>query len=67
MKKTYMIPGIDVVEVRVDTALAAVSNDTLDPDKDVQGVTPSDEEWNDEFGSRRNRDRWDDEEEDSGY
>ena len=64
MKKTYMIPGIDVVEVRVDTVLGAAS--VLDPSKDNQDITPTDDEYNDEFGSRRNLDRWD-EEEDSEY
>ena len=57
-----MKPGTDVTEVLTDTVLAGAS--TLDHNSDTPSVTPTDEEYNDEFGSKRhNRDRWDDEDE----
>ena len=57
MKKIYMMPSIDVTTVNMETLMAAGS--ILDPDSDNQSVTPSDEEYNDEFGSNRNSDVWD--------
>ena len=60
MKKIYMMPSIDITEVLTDTVLTGGSS--LDPTKDDQSVTPSEEEYNDEFGGNRNRDQWDDEE-----
>lgn len=60
MKKIYMMPSIDITEVLIDTVLTGESS--LDPAKDDQSVTPSDEEYNDEFGGNRHRDQWDDEE-----
>lgn len=60
MKKKYMMPSIDITEVLIDTVLTGGSS--LDPAKDDQSVTPSEEEFNDEFGGNRNRDQWDDEE-----
>ena len=56
MKKIYMMPSIDVTEVMVDTLMAAGS--ILNPDDDNQTVTPSDEEYDGEFGSNRTRDPW---------
>ncbi len=55
-----MMPSIDITEVLTDTVLTGGSS--LDPTKDDQSVTPSEEEYNDEFGGNRNRDQWDDEE-----
>lgn len=55
-----MMPSIDITEVLIDTVLTGESS--LDPAKDDQSVTPSEEEYNDEFGGNRNRDQWDDEE-----
>ena len=56
MKKTYMMPSIDVTEVMVDTLMAAGS--ILNPDDDNQTVTPSDEEYDGEFGSNNNSSFW---------
>lgn len=60
MKKIYMMPGIDITEVLTDTVLTGGSS--LDPAKGDQSVTPSEEEFNEEFGGNRNRNQWDDEE-----
>ena len=54
-----MMPSIDVTEVMVDTLMAAGS--FLNPDDDNQTVTPSDEEYDGEFGSNRTSDQWGDE------
>lgn len=56
MKKTYMTPSIDVTEVMVDTLMAAGS--ILNPDDDNQTVTPSEEEYDGEFGSNNNSSFW---------
>ncbi len=56
MKKIYMMPSIDVTEVMVDTLMAAGS--ILNPDDDNQTVTPSDEEYDGEFGSNNNSSFW---------
>ena len=55
-----MMPSIDITEVLTDTVLTGGSS--LDPAKGDQSVTPSEEEYNDEFGGNINRDQWDDEE-----
>ena len=57
MKKIYMMPSIDVTTVNVETLMAAGS--LLDPNSDDQSVTPSDEEYEGEFGSNSNSDVWD--------
>ena len=59
MKKNYMMPSINMTEVRMDTLLASQS--TFDPTKKEQNITPSDEEYNGEF-SNRNGGFWDDDE-----
>jgi len=51
-----MMPSIDVTEVMVDTLMAAGS--ILNPDDDNQTVTPSDEEYDGEFGSNNNSSFW---------
>ncbi len=56
MKKIYMMPSINVTEVMVDTLMAAGS--ILNPDDDNQTVTPSDEEYDGEFGSNNNSSFW---------
>ena len=56
MKKIYMMPSIDVTEVMVDTLMAAGS--ILNPNDDNQTVTPSDEEYDGEFGSNNNSSFW---------
>ena len=56
MKKIYMMPSIDVTEVMVDTLMAAGS--ILNPNEDNQTVTPSDEEYDGEFGSNNNSSFW---------
>ena len=55
-----MMPSIDITEVLIDTVLTGESS--LDPEKDNQSVTPSEEEYNDEFGGNRHGEQWDDEE-----
>lgn len=60
MKKKYMMPGIDITEVLTDTVLTGGSS--LDPAKGDQSVTPSEEEFNEEFGGNRHGGQWDDEE-----
>ena len=57
MKKIYMMPSIDVTTVKMETLMAAGS--LLDPNSDDQSVTPSDEEYEGEFGSNSNSDVWD--------
>ena len=51
------MPSIDVTTVNVETLMAAGS--ILDPDSDNQSVTPSEEEYEGEFGSNSNSDFWD--------
>jgi hypothetical protein len=63
MKKTYLVPGIEVTVFHGDAILAGASK--LDPNEDNQTVTPSEEEYDGEFSSNRNNyNVWDDEEED---
>lgn len=56
MKKTYMMPSINVTTVKMETLMAAGS--LLDPNSDEQTVTPSDDEFNGEFGSNNNSSFW---------
>ena len=66
MKKTYQMPSIDIVNIRTEAVLAVNSpSNTLDPDKDSQMITPTDDPFNGEFSSKRGgRTVWDDDFED---
>lgn len=66
MKKTYQMPSIDIVNIRTEAVLAVNSpSNTLDPDKDSQEITPTDDPFNGEFSSKRGgRTVWDDDFED---
>ena len=66
MKKTYQMPSIDIVNIRTEAILAVNSpSNTLDPDKDSQVITPTDDPFNGEFSSKRGgRTVWDDDFED---
>ncbi|MBO6288260.1 MAG: hypothetical protein J6M94_06705 [Prevotella sp.] len=66
MKKTYQMPSIDIVNIRTEAVLAVNSpSNTLDPDKDSQVITPTDDPFNGEFSSKRGgRTVWDDDFED---
>ena len=57
MKKTYIQPQMKYVMAEEEALLASQS--TLDPNQDNQGVTPSEEEYNDEF-STNSVNVWDD-------
>ena len=59
MKKEYISPITTLF--LMETQLMTVASQ-LDSNKDDQTVKPTDEEYNDEFGSRRHN-VWDDEEE----
>lgn len=61
MKKIYISPQTACIQVASVLPLAASK---LDSSQDDQSVTPTDEEYNGEFSSRRRRDLWADEEED---
>jgi hypothetical protein len=51
MKKTaYIIPQIKTLLMTSDAVMQAAS--ALDPTKDEQGVTPSDDDYEGEFGAR---------------
>ena len=66
MKKTYLMPSIDIMNIHTEAVLAAASpSNTLDPDKDSQEITPTDDPFNGEFSSKRGgRTVWDDDFED---
>ena len=66
MKKTYLMPSIDIMNIRTEAVLAAASpSNTLDPDKDNQEITPNPEPYDGEFSSKRGgRTVWDDDFED---
>ena len=52
MKKTaYIIPQFKTLLMTSDAVMQAAS--ALDPTKDEQGVTPSDDEYDGEFGARQ--------------
>ena len=52
MKKAYLMPSIETTEIESDIVLAGASK--LDPNEGNQTVTPSDEEYDGEFSSKRN-------------
>ena len=58
-KKAYIVPEMDVFQMVAEPVMAAAS--TLDPNSDTTSVTPSDEEYDGEFGSRKGSGIWDDE------
>ena len=62
MKKTYLVPGIEVVVLHSDVVLAGGS--VLDPNENNQTVTPTEEEYDGEFSSNGNYSVWDNDEED---
>lgn len=66
MKKVYMMPSIEITEIESDIVLAGASK--LDPNEDNQTVTPSDEEYDGEFSSKRNHHQtWDDFDDEEEY
>ena len=60
MNKKYIAP--DMAIFHCNTAQVLMGS-VLDPDSDTQTITPTDEEYGGEFKSRRQRDLWEDEEE----
>ena len=59
MKKIYLVPSMEVTAFCSGIVLVGAS--TLNPEEDNPSVKPSEEEWDDEFGSRgHRRDAWDD-------
>ncbi len=60
MKKEYIEPSIKMLVAGYESLLASASK--LDETKDDQKVTPSEEEYNDEFGAKPYS-VWDDPEE----
>ena len=66
MKKTYLMPSIDIMSIRTEAVLAVNSpSNTLDPDKDSQEITPDPDPFDGEFSSKRGgRTVWDDDFED---
>ena len=59
MKKSYIMPSIEIEKLQVEAILAGASK--LDPNEDNQTVTPTDDEYGGEFGGNRNhRYTWDD-------
>ena len=58
-KKAYIVPEMDVFQMVAEPVMATGS--TLDSDSDNPSVTPSDEEYDNEFGSRKGSGIWDDE------
>ena len=58
-KKAYIVPEMNVFHMVAEPVMAAAS--TLDPEKDNQEITPSDDEYDGEFGSRMGKGIWDDE------
>lgn len=63
MKKTYLMPSIDIMNIRTEAVLAAASK--LDENLDNQEITPTDDPYDGEFSSKRGgRTVWDDDFED---
>ena len=63
MKKTYLMPSIDIMNIRTEAVLAAASK--LDENLDNQDITPTDDPYDGEFSSKRGgRTVWDDDFED---
>lgn len=62
MKKTYISPLTAVFVIETQGVIAASK---LDSSSDNPVVTPTDEEYNGEFSSRRRHNMWDDEEEEN--
>lgn len=50
MKKEYLEPSIKMLVAGYESLLASASE--LDETKDDQNVTPTEEEYNDEFGAK---------------
>lgn len=60
------MPSIEITEIESDIVLAGASK--LDPNEDSQTVTPSDEEYDGEFCSKRNHHQtWDDFDDEEEY
>ena len=57
MRKEYISP--EVKHLAFDEMLMAAQS-VLDPDKDNQSITPTDDEWDGEFSANHNN-VWDDE------
>lgn len=56
MKKEYIEPSIKMQVTVYESLLASASK--LDPTKDDQNVTPTEEEYNDEFGAKKFHSVW---------
>ena len=54
-KKEYTAPRLSIVAVEAEQMMAA---SILNPDKDSQGVTLSDEEYDGEFNAKENNVDW---------
>lgn len=63
MKKVYMSPLMHVESIMLEPVMNATSS--LDPTQDNQTVTPTDDEYNDEF-STKGQFHWSTEEDNTG-
>ncbi len=65
MKKVYVSPLMHVESIVLNPVMTATSpTSTLDPTQDTQKVTPTDDEFDDEF-STKGRYHWSTEQDDS--
>lgn len=56
MKKEYIEPSIKTLVTGCESLLASASE--LDPSKDDQNVTPTEEEYDGEFGAKKFHSVW---------
>jgi hypothetical protein len=56
MKKVYMEPTVKVLSADLEEMIAATQ---LDPNKDNQEITPTDEPYDGEFGAKKFHSVWD--------
>ena len=64
MKKTYITPATAVLAFEGQQLMVGSAQTVLDPTKDDQWIKPVDDEYNDDFMSRRrNNGVWGDDEE----
>ncbi|MBP5340232.1 MAG: hypothetical protein J6Z14_13185 [Prevotella sp.] len=59
MKKTYIVPSLDILEVKVNTSLLSAS----DPNAQTLSVTGENISDGNQIGSRRQSSIWDDDDE----